>query len=122
MDTTVSCVWLQKVVRARRILMQSEVKSTLLKETTEGVLLKCRIQPSASKTTFVGVHDQALKFSLAAPPVDGKANKTLCTFLAKQLKIPKSAVKIQSGEKARHKNILCENCTKQEIIDKFKIN
>ena len=96
-------------------------KSEILTETDKGILIKCRIQPSASKTAFVSIHDHTLKFSLAAPPVDGKANKTLCTFLAKQLKIPKSAVKIISGAKSRNKTVLCENSTKDEISATFKI-
>lgn len=93
----------------------------ILTEIDKGILIKCRIQPSASKTAFVGLHNQALKFSLATPPVDGKANKTLCTFLAKQLKVPKSAVQIISGEKSRSKTVFCANCTKKEIIQIFKI-
>jgi uncharacterized protein len=97
------------------------IKSKILTETDKGILIKCRIQPSASKTAFVGIHDHTLKFSLAAPPVDGKANKTLCTFLAKQLKIPKSAVKIISGAKSRLKTVLCANRTKKDILEIFKI-
>lgn len=93
----------------------------MITETSSGCFIKCRIQPSASKTAFVGIHDGAMKFSLAAPPVDGKANKALCTFIAKQLKIPKSGVQIQSGEKSRHKKVFCKNRTKAEISAIFKI-
>ncbi|MCK5844695.1 MAG: DUF167 domain-containing protein, partial [Victivallales bacterium] len=45
--------------------------------------------------------------SLAAPPVDGKANKALRMFIAKKLSIPKSAVVLVSGEKSRNKTIAC---------------
>lgn len=93
----------------------------MITETPAGCLLKCRIQPGASKTAFTGIHDNALKISLAASPVDGKANKALCLFLAKQLKIAKSAVKIKSGEKSRNKTVLCENRSKAEISAIFKI-
>ena len=95
-------------------------KDTII-ESGNGSLLQCRIQPSASKTAFAGIYDGALKFSLAAPPVDGKANKALCAFIAKQLKIPKNAVTIKSGEKSRHKTVFCENRTKSEISAIFKI-
>lgn len=91
-------------------------------EKDNGILVNCHIQPSASKTAFVGLYNGALKFSLAAPPVDGKANKALRTFLAKQLRIPKSAVKIQSGEKSRQKAVFCGKCTKADIFRIFKIN
>lgn len=96
-------------------------KKTPITETEDGSILSCQIQPSASKTAYVGIYNDSLKFSLAAPPVDGKANKALCTFLSKKLKIPKSAVTIRAGERSRHKTVFCKNCTKTEISAIFKI-
>ena len=84
-----------------------------------GIIVSCRVQPSASKNSYSGIHDNAFKFSLAAPPVDGKANKTLCVFLAKQLKVPKSSVKIHNGEKSRIKKVFCRNVTKEEFYSQF---
>ena len=84
-------------------------------------LISCKIQPSASKTAFVGIYDNAMKFSIASPPTDGKANKALCTFIAKQLKLPKSFVKIANGAKSKNKIISCQNCTKKQIMEIFNI-
>jgi uncharacterized protein (TIGR00251 family) len=44
-----------------------------------------------------------LKIRVAAPPVDGQANEELVRFLAKQLGVPRSAVKIVSGIGSRSK-------------------
>jgi uncharacterized protein (TIGR00251 family) len=44
-----------------------------------------------------------LKVRVAAPPVDGEANAALIRFIAKQLSLPRSAVRIVSGETARIK-------------------
>ena len=84
-------------------------------EKGENCLLKCRIQPSASKTAITGIHDNCLKITLAAPPVDGKANKALCEFIAKKLKMSKSKVSIAKGEKSKSKTLLCKNISKKDL-------
>lgn len=57
-----------------------------------------RVVPSASKTEVVGwMSDGALKIKLAAPPVDGKANQELISFLAKMLNVSKSEIQITTG-------------------------
>ena len=50
-----------------------------------GVTLRLHIQPGAKKTEVVGLHGEALKIRLAAPPVDGKANACLLAYLADRL-------------------------------------
>ena len=51
----------------------------------------------------VGVRDGALKVALTAPPVDGAANGALLKLLSKELGVPKSAIEILRGERARTK-------------------
>lgn len=67
------------------------------------ITLTLHIQPGAKKTEFVGLHGEALKIRLAAPPVDGKANEALIKFIAETLKLPKSAVNLKSGQTSRRK-------------------
>jgi uncharacterized protein len=62
-----------------------------------------RVSPRASRSAVTGVHDGALKVSLAAPPVDGEANTELIALLAKQLGVPKRAVTITQGERGKSK-------------------
>ena len=61
------------------------------------------VQPGARKTEVVGLHGDALKIRLAAPPVDGKANAALIEFVAERLGRPKSAVRLVSGQTSRRK-------------------
>ena len=69
------------------------------------LLLTLHIQPGAKKTEVCGLHGDALKIRLAAPPVDGKANAALLAFLAKTCGVPKSAVELISGDTSRAKRV-----------------
>lgn len=64
------------------------------------------VQPGAKSTKIVGIHDDALKIRLNAPPVDGRANVALQKFLAKQFNVSSKVVKIITGEKSRKKIFL----------------
>jgi uncharacterized protein (TIGR00251 family) len=70
-----------------------------------GVLLRVRVQPRASQNRFEGVHGDQLRIRLAAPPVDGAANAACVAFLARCLRIRRSHVRLEAGEKSRDKLI-----------------
>jgi uncharacterized protein (TIGR00251 family) len=67
------------------------------------VTLTLHVQPGARRTEVAGLHGDALKIRLAAPPVDGKANAALIEFLAGRLGLPKSAVRLVGGQGSRRK-------------------
>jgi uncharacterized protein (TIGR00251 family) len=77
-----------------------------LTETPNGIRFKVAVQPKSSRNLIVGRHGDALKIKLKAPPVDGAANKMLVQYLAKSLKVPKSAVEIVAGHTSRNKQVL----------------
>jgi uncharacterized protein len=77
-----------------------------MQETAEGIVFKIFVQPRASKNDIAGLHDDALKIRLTAPPVDNKANRMCVQFLAKQLGVSKSTLAIVSGQTGRSKNVL----------------
>jgi len=77
-----------------------------LKENADGITLTVFVQPRSSKNMIAGLHNNALKIKLTAPPVDGAANKMCIKYLAKWLKIPKSSIEIVSGHKNRTKLLL----------------
>ena len=91
--------------------MTVETLTPLIRINESGVFLSCHVQPGAKRTAVAGVYGTALKISLAAPPVDGKANKELCVFLAKMLKLPKSAVTLVSGQTSRDKVVFLSGIT-----------
>ena len=74
-----------------------------LRESAGRTTLTLHIQPGAKKTEVTGLHGDALKIRLAAPPVDGKANAALIGFVADRLGVAKSAVSLKSGQTSRRK-------------------
>ena len=79
------------------------MESDWLHEADGRATLTLHIQPGAKKTEVVGLHGNALKIRLAAPPVDGKANHALIGFIAERLGVAKSAVTLKSGLSSRRK-------------------
>ena len=72
----------------------------------DGLRLRIFLQPKAAKDQIVGLHDDELKISITAPPVDGQANAHLLKFLSKLFKVPKSSIVLEKGELNRHKQVL----------------
>lgn len=73
-----------------------------------GIRLQLLIQPRASISEVVGLHDGRVKIRLAAPPVEGAANEALLKFLAKALNVSPTAVVIASGATGRRKVVRVE--------------
>lgn len=60
-----------------------------------------------------------LKVRVASPPVEGAANAALIAFLAKTLKIPRSAVRLAAGETARLKRLELEGVDPADVARAF---
>jgi len=75
----------------------------------QDLILRVKVQPKASKDELCNILGSSLKIRLTAPPVDGKANKHLIAFLAKTFNVPKSDVKLISGESSREKRLLIQS-------------
>ncbi len=71
--------------------------------------LALKVTPGARKNEILGWEDnypqigRVLKLKIAAPPVEGKANKEITRYLAKLLGLPASAVEILHGSSGRIK-------------------
>lgn len=69
----------------------------------DAVRFTVRVQPRASRSEVAGLHGDALRCRLAAPPVDGEANEALVRLLADLLGVPRRAVRIAGGHASRSK-------------------
>lgn len=82
----------------------------------DGCLLILHVQPGARRTEVAGLHGDALKIRLAAPPVDGKANAALCQYVARRLDVAAGAVELVAGASSRHKRLLVRGVQSPESL------
>jgi hypothetical protein len=78
------------------------------REEPGAIVLSLHVQPGAKRTGIAGLHDDALRIRLAAPPVDGKANAELRRFLADAFGVPLRNVTLVRGETSRQKRVRIE--------------
>ena len=67
------------------------------------LLLAVHAQPGAKRSELAGLHGDALKVRVAAPPLEDRANEALVVFLAETLGVPRRNVALESGQKSREK-------------------
>ena len=78
------------------------------------IALNVYVQPRASRNRVAGMHGNAIKICVTAPPVENKANGAVIHFFADLFGVPKSAVSIKSGRQGRHKKVLIHNIALEE--------
>lgn len=91
-----------------------------LSKRIDGVCLRIKVIPRASKTEFCGITGDEVKIKLRSPPVDGKANKALIEFLSESFGISKSSIELISGETSRNKRVLLHGVSEESVLDKCK--
>ena len=65
--------------------------------------LTLHVQPGAKRSEVMGLHGEALKLRLAAPPIEGRANEALLSFIAESFGVPLRQVELKQGSQSRHK-------------------
>jgi uncharacterized protein (TIGR00251 family) len=86
------------------------------------IRIRIRVTPRSRKTAVVGIQEtgdggSAVGIRLNSPPVDGAANRALVDFLASELGLPRSAVKLVAGEKSRLKTLLLDGADAPLVSD-----
>lgn len=67
------------------------------------ITLTLHVQPGAKRSELSGLHGEALKLRLAAPPVEGRANEALLKYIANLFDVPRRQVELKHGGQSRHK-------------------
>jgi uncharacterized protein (TIGR00251 family) len=83
----------------------------MVRETKTGLEVPLHIQTRARRNEIAGLHGGALKLRITAPPVDDAANRAIVALFASLLAIPKSRLKLVSGQKSRDKVLVIEGAT-----------
>ena len=84
-------------------------------DTADGARFAVKVHPRARGNAITGELGDALKVSLTAPPLEGKANAACIEFFANLLKVPRSSVTIASGLSSRSKLIRVAGLSAEEI-------
>ena len=77
--------------------------------------LTVKVHPRARRSALAGRIGDAWKLTLAAPPVDGKANDECMRFLAEFAGVPRSRVRIVKGLTSRVKVVEIEGVPQEEL-------
>ena len=81
------------------------------------VRFSVHVQPRASASEVVGIHREALKVRIAAPPADGAANAALMEFFAKLFRVGRRDVRIVAGESSRSKIVEIDGIAARVVQD-----
>ena len=91
-----------------------------IQDTPAGATFSIKIHPRARKNAVTGELGDALKLSLTAPPLEGRANDACIEFFANLLNVPRSSVTIASGQKSRMKVIRIAGISADELREKLR--
>ncbi len=81
----------------------------------DGVLLRVKVQPKASRNAHLGEQGGRIRIALTAPPVEGAANEALIKYLAAVLAVRRQQIQIRGGEHARDKSLLVRDTTVEHV-------
>jgi uncharacterized protein len=91
-----------------------------VKNTADGACFPVKLHPRAKRNAITGEIGDALKLSLTAPPIDGRANQACIEFFANLLEVPRSSVTIASGEASRNKVIRIAGLSAEEVKKRLR--
>ena len=92
-----------------------------LTPTPLGTRLTLRVQPRAARNSVVGLHGQAIRIRLSAPPVDGEANEALVSFLANRLGVPAARVNLVRGHGSRDKVVEVTGLDPEDVARRLEL-
>ncbi|MDQ1613503.1 MAG: uncharacterized protein QOG00_3434 [Pyrinomonadaceae bacterium] len=87
-----------------------------LTETGGAITFAVRVVVRASRSEIAGVHGDALRVRVAAPPVEGAANEELARTLARALGVPTRAIEIKSGHASKSKLVRVAGATRERLL------
>ena len=81
--------------------------------------VRLKVVPGASRTRLAGMLGDRLKVQVAAPPEAGKANKAVCTLIAKTLGVAKKDVQLAAGDTQPLKTLAIAGLTANQVAGKL---
>jgi uncharacterized protein (TIGR00251 family) len=78
-------------------------------------IIQVKISPRASKNALEGWQGDTLRIRLHALPEKGQANIELISFLSETFDVPKSNIRLVSGQSSRLKRVEIQGRSLEEI-------
>jgi uncharacterized protein len=89
--------------------------SPCLRSTTEGIELRVKVVPGASRSRIDGLYGDCLKVRVAAPPERGQANQAVIAMLAEKLGVGEAHVDVVAGHASPRKIVRITRCSEAQI-------
>jgi len=83
--------------------------------------INVQVSPNARHNEVLGFESDILKVKVAAPPLQGKANKELIKFLSQTLKVNRGSITIERGLTSRNKIIAITGLDRTEIVKRLGV-
>lgn len=82
----------------------------------DGVHLRIKLQPRASRNEIGEAVGDELKIKVTAPPVDSAANEALLRLLADALDCPRGGIQLVRGKTSRHKVVALPGLSAEAVM------
>ncbi|XP_015917829.1 UPF0235 protein C15orf40 homolog [Parasteatoda tepidariorum] len=83
------------------------------------IILKVHAKPGAKESAITDISDESIGVQIAAPPVDGEANKELIRYLAEVLQLRKSDVNLEKGSRSKEKTVVVSDSSLENVLSKL---
>jgi uncharacterized protein (TIGR00251 family) len=85
--------------------LSAAVDELRIDSSSSGVSFWIHVSPGARKQRIGGVHGDALRVAVSAPPVEGRANAACVQLLAKALDEPAASIELNPSSRGRRKRV-----------------
>jgi len=84
--------------------------------------ISLRVYPSAGRNEVGGFTEGVLRVKVSAPPIKGKANRELVTFLSRLLGVSKGSINIIKGHTTRNKVVAIDGLSREEVVKRLSLS
>lgn len=87
-----------------------------IKRSKDGLVLEVVVAPRAKRSACLGFHGGVPKMSLAAPPIEGRANEELVLLLKELFCLPGRNIELIKGDSSRRKFVLLRGIPAEKVV------
>ena len=96
--------------------------SGAVSEKQQGVVIAIEVTAGAKEAVFLSGYNEwrkSISCRVAAPAIEGRANKAVIRLVAERLGVPVSSVSILSGAVSSQKRVLVAGMSRQQVLERL---